>query len=73
VSSPGANGKLAAMLSSEDKTQLRLQKAIRLTSLGAQLSIATVLALLAGDLACQIDTRHPAILFGVTGRTVSKT
>jgi hypothetical protein len=59
------------MVPPHDKMQLRLAKAIRLTAMGAQLSITTLAALLAADLASQVDTGHPALAFGVTGGTVA--
>jgi hypothetical protein len=58
------------MLPPPDRTQLRLQRAIRLTALGAQFSITGLAALLAADLASQLGHRHPALIFGAVGGTV---
>jgi hypothetical protein len=54
-----------------DKTQLRLARAIRLTALGAQLSITAFVALLSADLASEVDPRHPALAFGAVGGTMN--
>jgi hypothetical protein len=56
---------------SKDKTQVRMAKAIRLTALGAQISLTASVAILSADLASQLAPRHPALVFGVTGGTVA--
>jgi hypothetical protein len=59
------------MLPSGNKTQRHLATAIRLTALGAQLSISALVALLTADLASQLELRNPGLIFGVTGGTVA--
>jgi hypothetical protein len=55
----------------EDKTQAGLTRAIRVTAIGARISLTAFVALLMGDLASQLAPRHPALLFGLTGGTVA--
>jgi hypothetical protein len=58
-------------MGSEDRTHVRLARAIRLTALGAQISITAFVAILAADLAAQLAPRHPSLVFGTTGGTVA--
>lgn len=56
---------------SENKTNARLALAVRLTAVGAQLSITAAVALLAAKVASQLIPQHSRLSFGTVGGTVA--